>query len=578
MIDPELRDWIERRFALPPSGASKATTLDRAIAGHVRPGDTVHLGITHSRGSAAFWELLRRFRGTDPGFTFVAAAASSPFAPLIHAGLARKVITAWAGDSYWTPGPNPAYQRAWSRGVAFEHWSLLTLVERLAAAARGDAWAVTGSLIGSTMAENDGVRVLDDGTAMVPALAPDVSIFHAPAASAEGDVLFSPPLMEGLWGALAARRGAIVTAERIVEPEFIRAHAHMTKLPAARVLAVVEAPLGAHPGGLVPAGIEGVGGYAEDYEFWVDIREASRDPAAMDAWIEQWVTPGPAAYVDRLGDERIERLRARLDPAGYWGPVGAALDETSLSEPPTAIETAIVAGARLIGESIDRGGEAILAGAGMASLAAWLAAFAARDRGVRVDLVAEMGLVGYWPRPGEPILFNPRNFPTCTMLTDIAGTLGGVIGGGRARGVGALGAAQVDKHGNVNSTEIPGERLLMGSGGANDVLSRARETVLIVPQSQSRFLDRVPYVTGPGDRVSALASTLGVFRKVDGELVLTEVFADDVAAGVRAGRARCGWDVKVAPEVARATPPSPDELTTLRLMDPAGYFRGKQRS
>src|SRR5205823_1683472 len=87
--------------------------------------------------------------------------------------------------------------------------------------------------------------------------------------------------------------------------------------------------------------------------------------------------------------------------------------------------------------------QTMLAGAGMANLAAWLAAYSLADEGIIVDLIAEMGLVGYWPRPGEPILFNQRNFPTCTMLSDIDTTLAVLIGGGRARSIGALGAAQV---------------------------------------------------------------------------------------------------------------------------------------
>jgi len=288
-MDEELRGWIERRFAVPVSNASKVTSLNDAIAANVRAGDAVHLGVTHARGSAGFWELIRQFGGLDPGFTLLAIQLTSPEAPLIHAGLARKVVTSWSGDSYMTPGPNGVYQRAWSAGLPFEHWSILTFVQRLAAGARGLPWTTTRSLAGSSMESNEDVRVDIDGTVVIPALVPGVSIFHAPAADARGNVLFSPPLMENVWGALAARRGAIVTVDRVVDEDFIRAHAHMTRIPAAAVRAVVEAPLGAHPGGLLPTGIEGVEGYGEDYEFWTEIRAASKDPALMDAWIKEWI-------------------------------------------------------------------------------------------------------------------------------------------------------------------------------------------------------------------------------------------------------------------------------------------------
>ena len=181
---------------------------------------------------------------------------------------------------------------------------------------------------------------------------------------------------------------------------------------------------------------------------------------------------------------------------------------------------------------------------------------------IPIDLVAEMGLVGYWPRPGEPILFNQRNFPTCTMLTDIETTLGIVMGGGRARAIGALGAAQVDKQGNINSTQIPGETLLMGSGGANDVVTCAAESIVVAAQSKGRFVEQVPYITGPGDRVGAVVSTLGVFHKKDGELILTGVFGDDP---IRAAR-ECTQEVIEAP--------SREEIRMVRIMDPRSWFRG----
>ena len=554
------------RFRIPGAGRSKVTSLAEAVAAHVRAGDSIHLGMTHARFSAAFYELIRRFGGTDPGFELLAVQMTTPLAPLVHAGLARRIVTSWSGDSYWSPGPNAVYQRAWEAGLEFEHWSILTFAQRLAAGARGLSSTTTRSLAGSNMFDDNRLTATPEGDVLIPALAPDVSIVHAPAADALGNALFSPPLFENLHGALGARRGAIVTVDRIVEPDYVRAHAHLTRLPASAVLAVVEAPLGAHPSGVMPTGLEGIDGYGEDYAFWADLRQAARDPADMDAWIKEWILE-PAtheAYVARLGDERVANLKARSYDFG----------SVEDGPEPTDPERAIVAASRILGERIEANGYAtMLAGAGMANLAAWLAAYDLGERGVPIDLCAEMGLVGYWPRPGEPILFNQRNFPTCTMLTDIDTALSVLIGGGRARSIGALGAAQVDKHGNINSTLVPGDYLLMGSGGANDVVTCATESVVLMTQSRERFLDRVPYVTGPGDRVHTLVSTLGVFRKDQGELILTDVFGLEPADAVRACRERCGWELRVARELGTIAPPTPEELATLRALDPAGWFR-----
>src|SRR5438309_5044876 len=129
-MDPsDLREWIERRFAVPQPATDKVRSLSDAVSEGVKPGDAVHLGMTHTRGGAGVWELLRQFHGTDPGFTLLAVQVSSGYAPLVHAGLARKIVTSWAGDSYYTPGPNPVYQRAWAAGVEFDHWSILTFAQ-----------------------------------------------------------------------------------------------------------------------------------------------------------------------------------------------------------------------------------------------------------------------------------------------------------------------------------------------------------------------------------------------------------------------------------------------------------------
>jgi acyl CoA:acetate/3-ketoacid CoA transferase beta subunit len=296
----------------------------------------------------------------------------------------------------------------------------------------------------------------------------------------------------------------------------------------------------------------------------------------MDAWIKEWVLDCDSheRYLAHLGATRIDELRRRSRPESWIDDLSTSLEGVELDAPPNSVETAIVASSRLLKERIRYvRATAMLAGAGMANLAAWLAAYDLAEEGVTVDLVAEMGLVGYWPRPGEPMLFNQRNFPSCTMLADIDTTLAIVIGGGNARSVGSLGAAQIDKHGNINSTLIPGETLLMGSGGANDVATCATETVAVVAQSKERFLDRVPYVTAPGERVTGLVSTLGVYEKDQGEFVLTAVYDADTTAAARECRERCGWDLRVARELKTFDAPTTEEIRTLRVFDPEGWFR-----
>src|SRR6202035_17228 len=97
----------------------------------------------------------------------------------------------------------------------------------------------------------------------------------------------------------------------------------------------------------------------------------------------------------------------------------------------------------------------------------------------RVQLTAELGLWGYTPTPADPYIFNHRVFPGAPMLADATTVLGMVVGGPGTTTVACLGAAQVDRHGNLNSTTIPGGPFLVGLGGANDVASRAAGCVVI---------------------------------------------------------------------------------------------------
>ncbi|MBW1888546.1 MAG: hypothetical protein JRI52_09395 [Deltaproteobacteria bacterium] len=77
--------------------------------------------------------------------------------------------------------------------------------------------------------------------------------------------------------------------------------------------------------------------------------------------------------------------------------------------------------------------------------------------------------------------------------------------------MGILGAVQVDRFGNLNTTKIPDASLfLMGSGGANDVASGARELLLCVNQDKGRYLEQVPYITSPGKNVRTVVSNMGV--------------------------------------------------------------------
>ncbi len=392
------------------------------------------------------------------------------------------------------------------------------------------------------------------------AFAPDVALVHAAIADRAGNLAFHPPLLEGVWGASAARRGVIASVEKVVDD--ITPWAHLVKVPAHQVLAVAEAPMGAHPGGLygrfTPADP-----YGEDLEHWVAVRDATRsDDEQWAQFVRHWVLePGDQSeYLDRLGEERISRLRARSDRESWRDDAAAHPVDDSVDA--NDWELATVHGARVLADRlVATEADAVLAGAGVANLATWLGIEKARERGAPTVLTAELGLLGYEPTPADPFVFNHRAFPSATMLSDAESVLGGLVPGPGTVCVACLGAAQLDAAGNINSTEIPGRTFLVGSGGGNDVASAADEVLVVTTLTSRRTVSEVPYVTSPGDRVSLLATDLGVFERRGGSFVLVAVprtsdRAADVARVSRSCWAGRWWWPRTARSWILRPPPS----------------------
>ncbi|MBU0513388.1 MAG: hypothetical protein KJ621_01325 [Proteobacteria bacterium] len=587
------RDVLGRRFGPSPDrGPSKVTSLAEAIQSHVRAGMSLHFLGLHYRSHAAVHELVRRFMGRRPGFTIVAGTLHGPVMSLFHAKLVDKAICAFIGEAYPTMGPNPVYNRLFQAdGVVFENWSFLSFTLRLLAGALGVGFLPTRSLVGSDMAgaNEPNCRPVEDpfgavsGLAAVRSLNPDLTFVHGQAADEFGNTILLPPRGEDVYGALGSRQGVIVTVEKIVPTDYIRRHSSMVRLPGVYVKAVVEAPLGAHPSGLNNHGLPEIDGYAEDIPFYIETRQAARDPETFDAWIDNWILScrDHGEYLGKLGRKRVDLLKGRAHPDAWQQDLTGKLPAVSKrSEAVSPLERAVLAAADLIREKVRQNGDKlILCGAGLASLAAWVAIYGLKEEGVEAELISELGFYGFSPRPGEPFLFNLSNIPTCKGLDGILTTLGMMTTQGRPGCLGALSAAQVDRHGNLNTTVIQDKKFLItGSGGANDVMSVAREVVLIMPQSRERFVPELSFVTSPGAAARTLVSDLGVFEKLgdDPEFTLTAYFDDKSTAGtdaaIRSIKERCGWNLRVIHHPARFPLPEAQELATLRLFDPDRYF------
>ncbi|MFI5776115.1 CoA-transferase subunit beta [Nocardia sp. NPDC051570] len=149
--------------------------------------------------------------------------------------------------------------------------------------------------------------------------------------------------------------------------------------------------------------------------------------------------------------------------------------------------------------------------------------------------------------------------------------------------IGFLGAAQLDRYGNINTTAIgeyahPKVRL-PGAGGAPEIAASCREVFVVVRQSRRSFVEQVDFVTSfghgrghgeraalglPGAGPTLVITDLGVMRPdASSELILV---ATHPGVDTEQVRAATGWNLRVAAEVTVTEPPSADELSALRAL------------
>ncbi len=567
-------------------GEGKVLDLKSAIKRYIGPDSHIHLSFTGSRWpTAAIYEIARAFYKTSPRFTISSLTVSGPVSILAHLGMVKEVITSYLGDSYHTIRPNPVYNRLYrEKRIKFSNWTLLTFLLRLVAGGMNIPFFPSQSIVGSSIENEAGLeRIRRDGNdyVLLPPLCPDITIIHTLCADKFGNAILFPPFAEGVFGVLASKRGAIVTTEKIVPSSLIRSHSFLCKLPSYYVLCVCEVPFGAHPGGVTNFSVEGVEGYMEDYDFFDELHNVSKDKDEFSRWIFDWVISvgDHEGYLKKLGEDRLLKLKGRVLRDSYIAESFEKISQIDFLKDPTPIERAIIFSAQKLSEIIkDKNYKTILSGAGLANLASSLCYYLLKEGGIDVDLCVEMGLFGYAPRPFDPVILNFRNHPTCKVLDDIFKIMGFFVTGRRNRCIGCLGTGQIDKFGNLNTTYAK-ETFIGGSGGANDVASGACEVLVLAIQSKDRFVDKVSYVTSCGNKVKTVVTQFGFYEKVGDELWLSGYFLDKNFSSEREHIERikdnCGFSLKMKEPLKKIDEPDLDALITLRLMDPKRYFIGK---
>ena len=179
---------------------------------------------------------------------------------------------------------------------------------------------------------------------------------------------------------------------------------------------------------------------------------------------------------------------------------------------------------------------------------------------------------------------NQRGATFCGQMIDLMG----LLQQGRVD-VGFLGAAEADRHGNLNSTwgSREGRAVrLPGSGGACDIACMAGRTLTLMAHEPHRLVERAGYVTSPGygdggdwrrraglragTGPAAILTTMGVLRfDAAGEAFLASVHPGVAIEDVLANT---GWELRGDPALGVTPAPSAAELDAIREFDPAGFW------
>ncbi len=206
-------------------------------------------------------------------------------------------------------------------------------------------------------------------------------------------------------------------------------------------------------------------------------------------------------------------------------------------------------------------------GIGLPSVAANLAR---RTHAPGCVLIYESGTIGAKPDRLPLSIGDGELAETADSVVSVPEMFAYWLQGGRID-VGFLGAAQIDRYGNLNSTVIgdydqPTVRL-PGGGGAPEIATGVRDVFVMLRQTPRAFVEELDFTTSVGDKVRVVITDLGILESRDGELTLAAVHP---GVSVDEARAATAWDLRVADDVHETQAPTDDELRALRSLKTKG--------
>ena len=506
---------------------------------------------------------------------------------LVGSGCVNKVEVAYA-FGHELRGLSPASRRAVETGrckIAGEI-SNAGYQWRFLAAMMGLPFIPTRVMLGTdTFAHSSSKSIIDPFSGkplcLLPACYPDVAIIHVPRCDRFGNAQIDGIIVEDFELARAARR-LILTTEKIIDTKKIRDEPCKTVIPFYLVDAVVEVPFGAHPCQMPYL-------YFFDEDHIGEWLSSSVTDGGVESYLKKYVYGvenfneylkliGGKKKLEQLG--RIERFEETMNAP--W--LKTKSEKPSANMPYSSTELLACVASHMLEDQ-----KSVFVGTGLPMIAAMLAQ---RTHAPNLLLFFEAGGIG----PEVPVLpisvGDSRTFymavAASSMHDSMAMAQAGYID------YGFLGAAQIDKYGNINTTVIgpydhPKTRL-PGSGGANDVGTLCNKTIILVRQDKYRFVEKTDFLTTPGylngfdsREKQGLPKGSGPYRVITqlGVYGFDDVSKQMKLVSIHPGvtidqiKENSGFEIVIPDHVQTTMLPSKKELEILKKIDPVGIVLGK---
>jgi len=576
------RQWILNNK--PRNLEDKTMTAKDAVSKFIKDGSFIAMGgFGHVRVSMSIvYEMIRQKKHD---LTMAGKTAVHDLDLLVGSGCVNKVEVAYS-FGHELRGLSPASRRAVETGKckitgeisnAGYQWRFL-------AAMMGLPFIPTRVMLGTDTFRHSSARTMQDpfsgkNVCLLPACYPDAAVLHVPRCDKYGNAQIDGITVEDFELSRAARR-VIITTEKIIDNKKIRSEPHKTIIPFYLVNAVIEVPFGAHPCQMPYE-------YFFDEEHIGEWLSLSKTDDGVEEYLKKYVfsVKDFNEYLKLVGGlkklellKKIEKLEEPMSAPWIQKKNGKT------SEPYSSTEMLACVASHMLEDK-----KSVFVGTGLPMIAAMLAQ---RTHAPNLLLFFEAGGIG----PEMPVLpisvGDSRTFHMAVAASSMHDSMSMAQAG--YIDYGFLGAAQIDKHGNINTTVIgPYDRpkaRLPGSGGANDVGTLCNKTIIIMRQDKYRFVEKVDFLTTPGyldgfdsREKTGLPKGSGPYRVItqlgvygfDDETKRMKLLSIHPGVTIDQIKENSGFEIIIPEKITTTRPPTNSELKILKQIDPAGMVIGK---